>query len=491
VVFVHADRCTKSFTFREGVRTIRGVPARLLRIIVAVSLLALGGVAVATTPVASRPASPGGDAAEHWTPARRAAAIPRDLVVDERGLGFLRKPGGQLEPYGHATPARAEAVATPARGPQTKAGKPGSGDRTGPSVSIVQPTAATTITSFPYTFKANVADPSGIKSVTFTLTPSGGTGQSFRASLVSGVWSVTFSNISSGSWSWKVVAIDGANNKTTTASVGFTVDTSGGGGSTGTVTDADWPSSLGSVQKAVGRIYFEMPGNQALTIWKAYVCSGTTVTDGVSGRSIILTAAHCVYDDVNKAFARNVLFIPDQDSSGPTDSNCGNDVHGCWKPKYGAVDANWASRSWPDNIPWDYAYYVVDDTDAASRGGNATGALDALANMPVSFSAPDTTAAADAIGYSYSKDPNLRYCSERLGATGAANWWLGTCALSGGASGGPWLQPAGTGAGPIISVNSWGYTTSPGMAGPKLNGTSASCVFTAAKSATSNRTVTC
>jgi hypothetical protein len=460
--------------------------------IVVVSLLAVAGVGVSTSPVSGRPSSAGTDAGDHWTPARRAAAVPRDLVVDDRGLGYLRKAGGQLEPYGHATPARAVAVAEAARGPQTKAGKPGTGDRTGPAVSIVQPTAAMTITSFPYAFKANVSDPSGIKSVTFTLTPSGGTGQSFRASLVSGAWTVTFSNISSGAWSWKVVAVDGANNKTTTGSVSFTVNTSsGGGGSSGVVTDADWPSSLGVVQKAVGRIYFEMPGNQALTTWKAYVCSGTTVTDGVTGRSIILTAAHCVYDDVHKAFARNVLFIPDQDTSGPTDTNCGNDTYGCWKPKYGAVDANWASRSWPDNIPWDYAYYVVDDTDAASRGGNATGALDALANLAVSFSAPDTTAKADAIGYSYSQDPNLRYCSETLGATGTANWWLGSCALSGGASGGPWLQPAGTGTGPVISVNSWGYSTSPGMAGPKLNGTSASCVFTAAKSATSNRTVTC
>ena len=55
----------------------------------------------------------------------------------------------------------------------------------------------------------------------------------------------------------------------------------------------------------------------------------------------------------------------------------------------------------------------------------------------------------------------------------------------GGSSGGPWSQPfnVSTGNGPIISVNSWGYTGSPGMAGPKLAGTSASCVFDVARSA--------
>ena len=35
----------------------------------------------------------------------------------------------------------------------------------------------------------------------------------------------------------------------------------------------------------------------------------------------------------------------------------------------------------------------------------------------------------------------------------------------------------GTGNGPVMSVNSWGYTNQDGMAGPKLSGTSAECVF--------------
>jgi hypothetical protein len=37
----------------------------------------------------------------------------------------------------------------------------------------------------------------------------------------------------------------------------------------------------------------------------------------------------------------------------------------------------------------------------------------------------------------------------------------------------------GTGTGPIISVNSWGYTNQPGMAGPVLDA-SAQCTFDAA-----------
>jgi hypothetical protein len=50
------------------------------------------------------------------------------------------------------------------------------------------------------------------------------------------------------------------------------------------------------------------------------------------------------------------------------------------------------------------------------------------------------------------------------------------------------VQPMSNGpteySGPVISVNSWGYTGQPGMAGPKLWGTSASCVFSKAQTGT-------
>ena len=84
-----------------------------------------------------------------------------------------------------------------------------------------------------------------------------------------------------------------------------------------------------------------------------------------------------------------------------------------------------------------------------------------------------------------SDDPKLMYCAEGLSTQGSVNWWLGSCGLTGGSSGGPWIQPLdpATGSGPIISVNSWGYTGSPGMAGPKLAGTSAGCVFSSAATA--------
>lgn len=250
----------------------------------------------------------------------------------------------------------------------------------------------------------------------------------------------------------------------------------GGGGGDDSVKNAEWTAG-GVVQTASGRILFQMGSS-------LFVCSGTSVTDGVTGRSVILTAAHCVYDDVAKAFAINVLFIPNQagTTGSGTDTNCANDPYGCLEPTIGVVDVNWTTRTFPDNIPWDYAFYVDTGTDGAT--GTTT--------LPIDFSAPTLGDYTHALGYSYSDDPNFMYCAQDVGTIGEDNYWLSSCGLSGGSSGGPWVQPMdlATGSGPVISVNSWGYRGGrPGMAGPLLAGTSAEALFDAAKVATGSTIV--
>jgi len=430
---------------------------------------------------------------EHWTPARRAAAIPRDLVIDRRGNAFLKTRGGVLEPSGLR-------VAEAASDKMTPRARPGSGDTTAPTVTGLNPAAGATIGSS-YTFQATATDAGGLKSVRFTIQKQGSTAQNFSPALgANNVWSIAITGLTSGSWNWSVVATDKGNN-VTTKSAAFTVST-GGGGSGDTVANAAWPQG-GAVQTAVGRIYFEMPSNSRRTRWAGYVCSGTVVNDGSSsGRSVIVTASHCVYDDTTKAFARNVLFIPNQDGTtgAGTDLNCANDPLGCWTASFGLVDINWTTRTFPNNVAWDYAFYVVNNTGAHS-GTAAPEALElATGTLPISFASVAVndgvpgSASGDftyALGYSYSEDPNFMYCAEDMTTEGTVNWWLPSCGLSGGSSGGPWVQPmnTGTGSGNIISVNSWGYTNSPGMAGPKLSGTSASCVFSEAKLAPGPRQV--
>jgi hypothetical protein len=439
---------------------------------------------------------------EYWSESRRRAAQPRDLVLDARGLGYLRQRDGVLVPHGHQISAEAGANV---QGQGPVAG-PGSGnDTTAPSIADMVPGANAQIGASA-TFSATVTDTgSGVRSVTFVLVyPDGFTTQAISAIKGSGdTWSRTIEGFSDGSWSWRVEARDngkGGGNRATSPTVNFTVNTGGGGGGGGgggssdTVTNAVWNLG-GNVQEAAGRIYFEMPGNaKRRGPWAGYVCSGTAVADGTTGRSLVLTAAHCVYDDTNKAYARNVLFIPDQahTTASGTDTNCNNDPLGCWVPTIGVVDVNWTTRTFPNNINWDYAFYVVEDSGAHVGPATGSSALDsAVIPLAMSFNAPSvndgtqgagTSDFTHALGYSYSEDPKFMYCAEDMTTEGSVNWWLPGCGLSGGSSGGPWMQPVNGGNGIVISVNSWGYTGSPGMAGPKLDLGSALCLFQSAGS---------
>jgi hypothetical protein len=459
------------------------------------ALVASASAAFATSSSASaeRPADPGVDraaeVAAHWTPERIASAQPRDLVIDQRGLGYLRGSDGSLSPYGHSVRARLVATSTAAAGTPTPAARPpgGGGDTTPPEITGFDPATSATIGGS-HTFSATVTDASGIKSVSFLVGPVGQQPQSFTPSMSGDVYRVDLTGFSDGNWTWQVVAKDGGpkgGNTATSPLQTFTVSTGvvpppDPPGDGEVVTNSRW-TGPGDIRTAAGRILFEMPTNRRATRWAAYVCSGTTVVDQNTNASVILTAAHCVYDDVSGNFARNVLFIPDQDGTtgSGTDSDCGNDPLGCWAPSHGVVDADWTLDTFPDNIPYDYAYYVV--PDGAHSGAGAHASLESAVNeLTIDFDAPSVGGFTHALGYSYSDDPNFMYCAEGLSTEPSYDdWWLESCGLSGGSSGGPWIQPMTDGSGPIISVNSWGYTGQPGMAGPPLT-TSAGCVFAAA-----------
>nr|WP_320192123.1 hypothetical protein [uncultured Desulfobacter sp.] len=432
--------------------------------------------------------------AKYWTKERRVNAVPRDLVIDQRGLGYLRKSDGSFAPYGHQIEAKT---------PQPL-GKP-INESNPPEISEMNPAEGVSIGDS-YTFSAMVTDQNRIKSVTFVIYyPDGISSQSFSPlNTGNDIWRISLQGFYTGDWAWAVEAEDSVKNTGTSDTVNFTVGTGPEpppGDDSDTTPNAIWDrDNGGAVQTAAGRIYFEMPtAKNPRKPWQGYVCSGTVVSDDTSGRSVILTAAHCVYDDANKAFARNVLFIPDQagtDSDEGTDRDGSNDPLGSWAPSFGVVDENWTSTTFPDNIEWDYAFYVVNDTDTTAHTPgltpNTSDILDvAAATLQVSFSTPyydDGTSGADtddftyALGYSFDWDPNLMYCAEDMTKEGEVNWWLPSSELSGGSSGGPWVQPmdTDTGSGPVISVNSWSYINLPGMAGPMLDITSAECVFNTA-----------
>ncbi|GLS84759.1 Ig-like domain-containing protein [Paraferrimonas haliotis] len=419
---------------------------------------------------------------DHWTSERRQKAIPRDLYLDKQGNGYIRANNGQLTAYGQAKP-------TPQKG------KPGS-DTTPPTISNPSPSDGVTVSGASQTFSVQASDESGVRSVTLEFEAPAGSGNisSFNANNTSGdSWSVALNFNQGGDFNWRAVAADATKGGGNTAasewwsvSVDLNGDNGGGSGNDGDlVSNAPWADG-GVVQTAAGRLFYEMPTSRNLRRWAGYVCSGTVINDGRTGRTVIVTAAHCVYDDANKAFARNVLFIPNQaqTTGSGTDSNCDNDPLGCWVASFGVVENNWSDRTFPDNIPWDYAYYVAFDDNHQGPGSSDIEAT--TGSFTINFQAPQQgSGGADqtsidytrGMGYSYSDDPNFMYCAENMTSNGPDNWWLANCGLSGGSSGGPWIQP-NVNALEVMSVNSWGYSDgSPGMAGPKLNGTTAQCLF--------------
>ena len=131
---------------------------------------------------------------------------------------------------------------------------------------------------------------------------------------------------------------------------------------------------------------------------------------------------------------------------------------------------------------------MIDDPHTHSKGykPGLTGRLDHdVSCMPIDFDSDISDEFVFSIGYSADRDPSLRNCAMENtiinGVPWYTNYWLDDCAMTGGASGGGWIIDMDEdGAGTLISVNSWGFTHKPGMAGPKFSGKSGSwaeCLF--------------
>jgi len=127
-----------------------------------------------------------------------------------------------------------------------------------------------------------------------------------------------------------------------------------------------------------------------------------------------------------------------------SDVDCTNDLLGCWTPSFAVIDSDWASKSWPKNIPHDYGFLVVDDVGSHQGPKHVDEALDnAVETLDVSFDAPNLGNAGYALGYPGDRDrstnpSDLRYCLQVLEErSNYGGYVLDGCGLMAGASGGP------------------------------------------------------
>jgi hypothetical protein len=246
-----------------------------------------------------------------------------------------------------------------------------------------------------------------------------------------------------------------------------------GGGGGGLVTGQSFAGN-GEVRDRVGKVYFHMGGGD----WQ---CSGSVVSDqGRAGYSMVLTAGHCAIDESTGEFASNWVFMPSWDRQPATFATaCSGSMYGCWTTTGGGglyVDNDFVAGSFNNQaVTHDWAFAVV------GPGGKSSGQLDGISAIGAGYSLGINSVSVNdrlaAFGFPAAGKYNgndLTWCAGPVGqdpGTGNATWRL-ACDMTGGSSGGGWLEgvneSSGSG-GVLSSLNSYGYSGVRNMYGPKFN----------------------
>jgi hypothetical protein len=266
----------------------------------------------------------------------------------------------------------------------------------------------------------------------------------------------------------------------------------GGGGSddgSTTVTGASWEGG-GAVVNTTGKVLFSLGANY-------YVCSASVVNDSAAGRSLVLTAAHRVYDNEGSGqFAGNWMFIPDYDAQPAplttSGSFCGQTKHGCWTATALVVHDGFASAGGfnASAIVHDFAFAVL-----GQGGHSGTQYVESLGSQNIVFTDVARGTQVHAFGYPHAAPYNgtdLVYCAGGAGFDNrlAQLTYKLRCDMTGGSSGGPWYRQfnESNGTGTAVSVNSYRYMGGSDMYGPKFNSNTAA-LYTTAHTTTGNAIV--
>jgi len=253
-----------------------------------------------------------------------------------------------------------------------------------------------------------------------------------------------------------------------------------------------WPtagsSAGGLIARVSGRVYFKMGANE-------YVCSGSVVNDGRADYSLVLTAAHCVYDSA-QGWATYWMFVPQADGL-PVVPTCSTSPRGCWTAQALVAHSRFTTAGGFSGTAarYDYAFAVVGpgghDGEAIQLDADSPSDADAAPDsLPITYAGVASNDLLYAFGYPAAAPYNgtdLVYCSGKIGQDlfNANATWSMACNMTGGASGGPWLKgfSESSGIGNLASLNSYRYSFSNRMYGPKFTAYT-KAVFDAANAAT-------
>jgi len=233
----------------------------------------------------------------------------------------------------------------------------------------------------------------------------------------------------------------------------------GGGGGTSTTTGASWNDAGFGLSKT-GKVFFTLGSSN-------YVCSGSTVNDSRSDYSMVLTAGHCAIDETNGVFAKNFMYVPGYDAVAPI--NCFTAPAGtCFTAQALVVRREFARAGGFNStaIGHDWAFAVFEEA------ANDDKLLDVGGAFRIKFSGPGTVWSFGYPAAGKYDGQDLIYCKGPVAADTNYGTWGLACDMTGGASGGGWVDSYADSGGTLTSVNSYKYNGGPlknYMFGPTFN----------------------
>jgi hypothetical protein len=236
----------------------------------------------------------------------------------------------------------------------------------------------------------------------------------------------------------------------------------GGGSTTGAATLVSWPAAADTYTN--GKVYF----NDGAT---RYVCSGTAI-NSVNG-SVVWTAGHCVNNGGPSRFYTNWTFVPAYRSGV---------VYPTFVAEHLYTSAAWANSG---EFGQDYGAAVVLKNGTDTLETTLGGGRDLAFGSDYTIGRP-----LDAYGYPAAGKFNgerLYHCNSSLRYVDTAdpNTMGIPCSMTGGSSGGAWLDPVGN----QVSNNSYGYSSQKNVMYGPVFGPVASELFQAAEGTPSGRVV--
>ncbi|MFF1283750.1 trypsin-like serine peptidase [Streptomyces sp. NPDC058299] len=227
-----------------------------------------------------------------------------------------------------------------------------------------------------------------------------------------------------------------------------------------------------------GKLLFDAPEG-------TMVCSATVVTDPAHpGKSdLVWTAGHCVHAGKKGGWYRNIAFVPsynDQGRSAAELENAGRSEaapYGVWWADAAKTSQQWISEGGAtggNGASYDFA--VIHVTPERGSGGKSLEETVGGA-LPVDFDAPAVpkVQSLTVSGYPAAApyDGQLLYqCQDRPGRlsmdrSDPTMYRIG-CTMTGGSSGGGWVETGADGKPALVSNTSIGPVSSGWLAGPRL-----------------------